>query len=92
MSNTIYNVYVKMKSQAQCDRFKKLCIDNNLRIWDDFRIYPSNSEAYLFFYCYDGDFCNWKENIEHYKKVSEKEFKNLLNQHLTTPNQSKRIN
>lgn len=24
-----------MKSQEQCDRMKKLCIDNNLLIWSD---------------------------------------------------------
>jgi len=27
---TIYNTYVKMESQEQCDRMKKLCIDNGL--------------------------------------------------------------
>lgn len=31
---TIYNVYIPMESQEQCNRMKKLCIDNNLPIWD----------------------------------------------------------
>mgnify|MGYP003402789722 FL=1 len=30
---TIYNTYVVMESQDQCDRIKQLCIDNNLPIW-----------------------------------------------------------
>lgn len=32
---TIYNTYVVMESQEQCNRMKKLCIDNNLPIWVD---------------------------------------------------------
>jgi len=32
---TIYNTYVVMDSQEQCDRMKQLCIDNGLPIWDD---------------------------------------------------------
>jgi len=33
MEKTIYNVYVLMENQEQCDRMRKLCIDNNLPIW-----------------------------------------------------------
>jgi len=32
---TIYNTYVVMESQEQCDRMKQLCIDNGLPYWDD---------------------------------------------------------
>jgi len=32
---TIYNTYVVMESQEQCDRMKQLCIDNGLPIWDN---------------------------------------------------------
>lgn len=32
---TIYNTYVVMESQEQCDRMKQLCIDNGLPIWVD---------------------------------------------------------
>jgi len=32
---TIYNTYVIMESQEQCDRMKQLCIDNDLKIWED---------------------------------------------------------
>lgn len=35
MELTIYNTYVLMESQEQCNRMKKLCIDNNLPIWVD---------------------------------------------------------
>lgn len=31
---TIYNTYVVMESQEQCDRMKQLCIDNDLPIWN----------------------------------------------------------
>ena len=34
MKKTIYNVYVLMESQEQCDRMKKICLDFNLPIWD----------------------------------------------------------
>lgn len=29
---TIFDVYVKMTSQAQCDRMKQVCVDNGLKI------------------------------------------------------------
>jgi len=32
---TIYDVYVEMQDQAQCDRMKQLCVDNGLEIWND---------------------------------------------------------
>lgn len=31
---TIYNTYVVMESQEQCNRMKQLCVDNELPIWD----------------------------------------------------------
>lgn len=31
MKKTIYNTYVVMESQEQCDRMKQLCIDNGLK-------------------------------------------------------------
>lgn len=33
MKKTIYNTYVLMESQEQCDRMKQLCIDNGLPVW-----------------------------------------------------------
>jgi len=32
MNKTIYNTYVVMESQEQCDRMKQLCLDNELKI------------------------------------------------------------
>jgi len=30
----IFNVYVVMESQEQCDRMKQVCVENGLPIWD----------------------------------------------------------
>jgi len=50
---TIYNTYVIMESQEQCDRMKQLCIDNGLTIWEDeeafeysYGNYPNNAFAF----------------------------------------------
>lgn len=44
---SIYNVHVKMESQDQCDRMKKVCIDNGLEYLDSFfdfwEYYPENN-------------------------------------------------
>jgi len=43
---TIYNTYVVMESQEQCDRMKQLCIDNGLDIpsgYKDFEIDENNN-------------------------------------------------
>ena len=32
---TIFNTYFLVESQEQANRLKQICIDNNLRIWDD---------------------------------------------------------
>jgi len=77
---TIYNTYVVMQDQAQCDRMKQLCIDNGLPYWNDdiafeysIKTYPNNSfgcgldgEFYVGFYFY--------KNIE----ITEQEFIELL--------------
>jgi len=47
---TIYNTFVKMESQEQCDRMKKVCIENGLNktLWDsDFAFY-NNYKYFLF--------------------------------------------
>ena len=74
---TIYNTYVEMESQEQCDRMKQLCIDNKLRIWDSFN-YVMSEVKYKYFYIDLGDFCNWLENSNNFDKVTEQEFIELL--------------
>ena len=81
MKKTIYNVYVPMKSQEQCDRMKQLCIDNGLEYWND--------ECYGFGYRKDvlNNFLFSTEFFEYavfnfesdkYTKVTEQEFIELL--------------
>ena len=80
---TIFNTYVEMESQEQCNRMKQLCLDNGLVFWGDFRFKPvKNDNNYIYFYNYDGDFCNWLEvNKNHYSKITEQEFINLLKEY-----------
>lgn len=78
---TIYNVYVEMESQEQCDRMKKLCIDNNLPIWEYEKGW-SIELGTIFGCCDDGDFFILINNDDmNHQKVTEQEFINLLKQH-----------
>ena len=82
MEKSIYNVYVEMQSQEQCDRMKQLCVDNNLDFYDNFN-FEYLRKLYKYFYCSAGYFCNWLEleyNVE-FHKVTETEFIELLKQH-----------
>lgn len=77
--NTIYNTYVVMESQEQCDRMKQLCIDNGLPYWHDFDFKPLPTQKnYVFFYFYYGVFCNYKYNSENLTQITEQEFIELL--------------
>lgn len=80
---TIYNTYVVMKSQEQCDRMKQLCIDNNLLIWDSDIAFNFNRNGSNF--CFSnsnlsgkfGDFALYP-NLFGKNKVTEQEFIKLL--------------
>jgi hypothetical protein len=48
---TIYNTFVVMESQEQCDRMKQLCIDNLLSIWEDKTAFSFESKENCFEYC-----------------------------------------
>ena len=53
MEKNIFNVYVEMQDQAQCDRMKQLCVDNGLPIWEDensFDITSRKDEKSWFWY------------------------------------------
>lgn len=47
---TIYNAYVEMKSQEQCNRMKQLCLDSGLEIPIDERDFIMDSKNKYFYY------------------------------------------
>jgi len=79
---TIYNTYVKMKSQEQCDRMKQLCINNNLPIWDDecAFIYDTQQDFNNFSFDNDGmpEFMVFLCELD-FTEITEQEFINLVN-------------
>jgi len=71
---TIYNTYVVMESQEQCDRMKSLCVDNNLKTDRDmcFEKYDVFRYSKVF-----REFGNWNED-DMFDETTEKEFIELL--------------
>jgi len=71
---TIYNTYVVIESQEQCDRMKQLCIDNGLKI--------SNLKSFFLFYgkyfFYYSGFFGLGSFIYKKQKITEKQFIELL--------------
>jgi len=74
MKKTIYNVYVVMESQEQCDRMKQVCVDNGLPI----------DYGFIFdckYFEYSELFQEWNVwlTVDHEKtKVTESEFLEIL--------------
>jgi hypothetical protein len=84
MEKTIYDTYIRVTSQEQCDRLKQICIDNELKIWDDavaFEFDGINSEP-LFEYCLDYGFAIYNNHFTPYvnNEVTESEWIELLKQ------------
>lgn len=77
---TIYNVYVKMESQEQCDRMKQLCIDNELPYWKDeiAFLYDRLFSEFSYLYGFDEFFIGTGGIPGNKTKVTEKEFIELL--------------
>jgi len=82
---TIYNTYVVMESQEQCDRMKQLCLDNGLPIWDfetSFLFYKELSNQ--FYYTIDPTQTGFIYGFtvlmdsEHKTEITESEFIELL--------------
>lgn len=77
---TIYNVYVPMESQEQCDRMKQLCIDYDLPIWGYKKAFYFESWMYFFY----SDFREFAVDSylgkpkKDYIQVTEQEFIELL--------------
>lgn len=78
---TIYNTYVVMESQEQCDRMKQLCIDNNLPICKAYDGFEFNEDYHIFEFSF-GNFEVWSNYGYDNKKVTEQEFIELLKQNL----------
>lgn len=83
---SIYEVFVPIHNQEQCNRLKQLCIEYGLPIWD-----CSTGWEYLKLFSYalsyeivDGEFFCFDANSVKNKtktKVNETEFIELLKQH-----------
>lgn len=84
MKRTIYNVFVEMKSQKQCDRMKRLCIDNNLPFWQESIGFIYDEEYGNQFYCTPLSDANYQAvfgilyKSEHSLEVTEDGFIKLL--------------
>ena len=78
MEKTIYNVYVIMESQEQCDRMKQLCIDNGLLIWDIELGFELLMDEVNFNFHIDSEEFFVSSNIEDKTQVTETEFIELL--------------
>jgi hypothetical protein len=83
MKKTIFNVYVAMTSQEQCDRMKAVCLENGLPIW------VNDVDPDLAFALFDLS-KNFKWNgieflvgfyIENQTQVTEAEFLELLKEY-----------
>lgn len=76
---SIFNVYVEMESQEQCDRMKQLCVDNGL-INDEIDTYFEFYENYKYLVPTANSFYISSTNWNH-SKVTETEFIELLKQY-----------
>jgi hypothetical protein len=85
--NTIYNVYIYVKSQPQCDRLRRLCIDNSLPYDKNYLSFEFLSHGEL---VSDDFFCFWETYNSFFvrstgkapqgkTKVTEQEFIEILN-------------
>jgi len=83
----IYNVFVKMQSQEQCDRMKQLCIDNKIPFWRNFKGFELektiDNRQLLFSFSdpYQEFFVYYQSGLKYDSpktEVTEEEFINLL--------------
>jgi len=79
---TIYNTYVVMQDQEQCDRMKSLCVENGLPIWNFSCAFTTEDKTDVFAYINNNFFvfpkrCNVK-NLKAHSQVTEQEFIELL--------------
>lgn len=74
---TIYEVYVEMQDQAQCNRMKQLCVDNGLPIEPYFFMLNEQWNIFEFTEIPFKHFGLWTSNNNN-TKVTEQEFIELL--------------
>jgi len=76
---TIYNTYVVMESQEQCDRMKQLCIDNGLPFGKNITSFELIiSLKYLFFYYSQNSKAFFIGDSKDRTQITEHEFIELL--------------
>jgi len=88
MNKTIFNTYVPMESQEQCDRMKQVCIDNGLKIWCYEDAFLLLDVGFYFFDTFSGfavDSYNGNPKVG-YSKVTESEWLELLSNHKSQSN------
>jgi len=78
MKKTIFNVYVAMTSQAQCNRMKAVCLENGLPIWDEFIGWIYSHIRNKFGFVGGSQFHVYKTNYNDKTQVTEAEFLELL--------------
>jgi len=84
---TIFEVYVLMTSQEQCDRMKQVCVDNGLDYWngEGFDFYKGK-ENYFTQSHVDSDFLIFVKDyhdraIKNKQEITEAEFLQLLKEY-----------
>ncbi len=80
MKKTIYNVYVLMESQEQCDRMKQVCIDYGLPYWEFEDAFKFNEDGEYFCLCADNINFAIYGNYWNRKPITIPQFLELLNE------------
>lgn len=82
MEKTIYNTYIRVTSQEQCDRLKQVCVENGLRIWKKLSAFEFLIEFNydIFQYSSGEDFFIDARPEKNYTEVTESEWMELLKQ------------
>jgi hypothetical protein len=84
MKKTIYNTFIRVTSQEQCDRLKQICIDNGLPIWDSPRAFEFDAISLepILEYDFNNDFAIYNNDGATLDKteVTEVEWLELLKQ------------
>lgn len=87
MKKTIYNVYVPMTSQEQCDRMKQVCVENGLDYWKDKIAFLNFTNYDYFLFGKNYGFAVYSSISLSDTQVTESEFLELLKEHNQCTNQ-----
>ncbi len=84
MKKTIYNTFIRVTSQEQCDRLKQFCAENGLPIWDSPRAFEFDGISLepILEYDFNNDFAIYNNDGATLDKteVTEDEWLELLKQ------------